>query len=182
MSDDSTGVSTGTQRIDGRTGEATAQCGHEPWRITASPSRLVRDEQAARAAASQRRKVSMMILRPPQHGQGSRGSAGSTGSADSSTNVSRAAHGRVRHWPCGRRRRAGHKCRTRWKPFGRTCSRRRRMSSSVASADEAQQFRQHRIEQEEHAMPPALHYLELTELSRRIHAREIRRWRPRQRS
>ena len=29
-------------------------------------------------------------------------------------------------------------------------------------------------------MPSALHYLELTELSRRIHAREFRRSRPRQ--
>ena len=92
----------------GSVGSAGA-VGVEPCRVMAQRSRRGWHRVAARAAGSGARTISMMIMRPPQHGHGGRGSGWFGGKRRPRLAARpRAVGGHVRDEPCACCRRGGH--------------------------------------------------------------------------
>ena len=100
----------GTRGVDDRSLTTTARRRHEPCRVTASSSRLVREKPGAPAVGSRdgrsrgwscdRRSTDRAVVdrlaRPVQR--------------DQLSAAPRAVVGRGRHWPCGWRWRVSHSC------------------------------------------------------------------------
>ena len=102
-------IAAGTRSPGGRSTATLLACRGCSCRVhdTAAPVQAG-DDGGARALAP-RPKISMMIMRPPQHGHGGRTSVrfGAVSSVTRRRRDARAVRGRARGWPCGRRWRAG---------------------------------------------------------------------------